>query len=52
MVVSGGEVLIGAVLLAGPVYKLYWVVTRRSHPRRQQTPPDLSAFDRSPGDKP
>jgi hypothetical protein len=46
------EVLIGAVLLAGPVYKLYWLVTTRSHSRTQRTPPDLSAFDRSPKDAP
>jgi hypothetical protein len=51
MAVSAGvEVLIGAVLLAGPAYKLFWAVTKRSHPRVQRTPPDLSAFDRSPED--
>jgi hypothetical protein len=49
---SAAEVLIGAVLLAGPAYKLYWTVTKRSHPRVQRTPPDLSAFDRSPKDAP
>lgn len=46
------EVLIGAALLAGPLYKLYWLVNTRAHPRVQQTPPDVSAFDRGQEDTP
>jgi hypothetical protein len=42
-------ILIAAVLLAFPLYKLYWLITTRSHPRTQKTPPDLSAFQRGPG---
>jgi hypothetical protein len=44
-------ILIAAVLLAGPLYKLYWLITTRSHPRTQKTPPDLSAFQRGPGNE-
>jgi hypothetical protein len=44
-------ILIVAVLLAGPLYKLYWLVTTRSHPRTQRTPPDLSAFQRGTGNE-
>ncbi len=43
--------LIAAILLAGPLYKLYWLITTRSHPRTQRTPPDLSAFQRGTGSK-
>jgi hypothetical protein len=41
-----GAVVVGAVLLAGPAYKIYWAMTTRSHPRTQENPPDLSAFQR------
>lgn len=41
-----GTVLIAAILLAGPLYKLCWLITTRSHPRTQETAPDLSAFQR------
>jgi hypothetical protein len=44
-------ILIGAVLLAGPLYSAYWLYTTRSHPRTQKAPPDLSAFERQTGDK-
>jgi len=44
-----GTVLIAAILLAGPLYKLYWLMTTRSHPRTQETAPDLSAFQRGTG---
>jgi len=44
-----GTVLIAAILLAGPLYKLYWLITTRSHPRTQETAPDLSAFQRGTG---
>jgi hypothetical protein len=44
-------ILIAAVLLAGPLYKLYWLITTRSHPRTQKTPPDLSAFQRGTGNE-
>ena len=44
-------VLVAAVLLAGPLYKLYWLLTTRSHPRTQKVAPDLSAFRRGTGDK-
>ncbi len=46
-----GTVLIAAILLAGPLYKLYWLITTRSHPRTQETAPDLSAFQRGTGNK-
>jgi hypothetical protein len=42
-------VLVAAVLLAGPLYKLYWLLTTRSHSRTQKTAPDLSAFRRGTG---
>ncbi len=41
-----GTVLIAAILLAGPLYKLYWLITTRPHPRTQESAPDLSAFQR------
>ena len=41
-------VLIMALLLAGPLYKLYWLITTRSHARVQDNQPDLSAFERRP----
>jgi hypothetical protein len=44
-------ILIAAVLLAGPLYKLYWLITTRSHPRTQKIPPDLSAFQRGTGNE-
>jgi len=44
-------ILIAAVLLAIPLYKLYWLTTTRSHPRTQKTPPDLSAFQRTTGNE-
>lgn len=44
-------ILIAAVLLAGPLFKLYWLITTRSHPRTQKAPPDLSAFQRSTGNE-
>jgi len=43
-------ILIGAVLLAGPLYRAYWLYTTRSHPRTQKVPPDMSAFERHAGD--
>jgi hypothetical protein len=43
-------ILIGAVLLAGPFYRAYWLYTARSHPRTQKMAPDLSAFERHTGD--
>jgi hypothetical protein len=46
-----GTVLIAAILLGGPLYKLYWLITTRSHPRTQETAPDLSAFQRGTGHK-
>ena len=39
-------ILIVAVLMAVVLYPVYWLVTTRSHPRTQKTPPDLSAFQR------
>ena len=46
-----GTVLIAAIFLAGPLYKLYWLITTRSHPRTQETAPDLSAFQRGTGNR-
>jgi hypothetical protein len=42
-------ILIGAVLLAGPLYRAYWLYMTRSHPRTQKAAPDLSAFERDAG---
>jgi hypothetical protein len=44
-------ILIAATLLAGPLYKLYWMIMTRSHPRTQKTPPDLPAFQRGTGNE-
>ena len=44
-------ILIAAVFLAVPLYKLYWLITTRSHPRTQKTQPDLSAFQRGTGNE-
>ncbi len=44
-------VLIAAIFVAGPLYKLYWLITTRSHPRSQKIAPDLSAFQRGTGNK-
>ncbi len=43
-------ILIGAVLLTGPLYTAYWLYTTRSHPRTQKVSPDLSAFERHAGE--